>query len=333
MFTTNLYKENVFLIGLILNSICCAISIALIILSGIQYKYININWTKLNFFHDLKDLELSSSIINFICCILGFCVFIKKLECKTLQKIYILIASLISVYSIVVCFLSFFAYPKVIKENSENRCNPKNMKGILKNMNKIENIFYALDEYICSSDCPCNNNQNLNYLQCEDNNKLMESIALIPDKKIISNFEQEKFVSYWSSIEEKFDCIGLCNTSYFSEEENKLINMNKYLFSDNENIIQNFGCIYPLSDYLNKMIISFGSLLAIYIIFCLMAIYICIGIYLDQVFEGSNFPKNPGKLYEQGVLGKINIQKEVKVLHGSENIESITNSKNNKEIS
>ena len=110
MFTTNLYKENVFLIGLILNSICCAISIALIILSGIQYKYININWTKLNFFHDLKDLELSSSIINFICCILGFCVFIKKLECKTLQKIYILIASLISVYSIVVCFLSFFFF-------------------------------------------------------------------------------------------------------------------------------------------------------------------------------------------------------------------------------
>ena len=40
-FTEKLYKENVFLIGLILNSVCSAISLVLIILCGIQYKYIN----------------------------------------------------------------------------------------------------------------------------------------------------------------------------------------------------------------------------------------------------------------------------------------------------
>ena len=80
-----------------------------LLLSQSCYNNINI-WDIDNYkcILNLKDLELSSSIINFICCILGFCVFIKKLECKTLQKIYILIASLISVYSIVVCFLSFF---------------------------------------------------------------------------------------------------------------------------------------------------------------------------------------------------------------------------------
>ena len=332
MFTTNLYKENVFLIGLILNSICFAISIILIILSGVQYKYININWTKLNFFHNLSDLELSSSIINFICCILGFTVFIKKLECKTLQKIYILVASLISVYSIVVCFISFFSLPKVIKQNSEDCCQASNMKGILKNMNKIENLFYDVDEYICSTDCPCSNNQILNYEKCEDNNRLMESIALIPDKKIISNFNSEKFVSYWSFIEEKFNCIGLCNMTYFSEEKNAIIKMNKYLFSDNENNIENYGCIYPLSDYLNKMIISFSSLLVIYIIICVMAIYICFAIYLDKVFEGSNFPKQRSNLYEKGVLNNKIIQKEVQVIQGSDNIDS-NNSKNIKEIS
>lgn len=67
-FTTNLYKANVFLIGLVLNCICSGLSLILIILCGIQYKYININWTKLNFFQNLHDLELSSCIINIICC-------------------------------------------------------------------------------------------------------------------------------------------------------------------------------------------------------------------------------------------------------------------------
>lgn len=332
MFTTNLYKENVFLIGLILNSICCAISIVLIILSGVQYKYININWTKLNFFHNLCDLELSSSILIFICSILGFTVFIKKLECKTLQKIYILIASLFSIYSIVVCFISFFSLPKVIKQNSEECCKSSNMKGILKNMNKIENIFYALDEYICSPDCPCKNNQILNYLKCENNNILKESIELIPDKKIISNFDSEKFVSYWSFLEEKFDCIGLCNMTYLSEDKNEIISMNKYLFSDNDNKIKNYGCIYPLSEYLYKMIISFSILLVIYILICVMSIYICFAIYLDKVFEGSNFPKPKGNLYEKGILNNKIVQKEVKVVQGSDNIESI-NSKNINEIS
>ena len=68
MFTSNLYKKNVFLIGLVLNSISSAISVALIIIAGIQYKYININWTKLNYLWNLKDFEISLSVIIVICC-------------------------------------------------------------------------------------------------------------------------------------------------------------------------------------------------------------------------------------------------------------------------
>ena len=141
-FTENLYKENVFLIGLILNCVCSVFSLVLIILSGIQYKYININFTKLNDFKDLNDLELSSTIINTIFCILGFFVFIKKLECKTLQKIYIITGILFSIYSIIVCIIAFLASPKIIKENSTNPCQSSNMKGILTNILKIENIQF-----------------------------------------------------------------------------------------------------------------------------------------------------------------------------------------------
>ena len=329
-FTEKLYKENVFLIGLILNSVCSAISLVLIILCGIQYKYININWTNLNFFHNLKDLELSSSIINIICCILGFCVFIKKLECKTLQKIYILVASLISVYSIIVCIISFSAIPKIIEKNSENSCHSSNMKGILKNINKIENIFYDLDEYICSNDCPCNENEIMNLQKCGNNDILKNSISNISDKKIISNFNSDKFLSYWSSLEDKFDCVGLCNTSYFQKDQNNLTNINKYLFSENKNPIKNYGCIYPLSEFLYNMIISFSSLLLIYIIISVMCIYICIGIFLDKVYEGSNFPHKSKGLYEKGYIGK-NIKREVNVIQGSKRQDSVNAKINNKD--
>lgn len=327
-FTTNLYKANVFLIGLVLNCICSGLSLILIILCGIQYKYININWTKLNFFQNLHDLELSSCIINIICCILGFFIFIKKFECKTLQKIYMLITSLIAVYSIIVCIISFAAIPKIIKENSTNQCESSNMKGILTNINKIENIFYILDNYICSDKCPCSGNETKTFEQCENTSILQESLDSVPDKKIISNFNSEKFITYWSFIEKKFDCVGLCNTSYILNDQSD-VSIKKYLFSENKNSIENYGCICPLSEFLNKMIKSFSIILVIYIIVSVMCIYIDTAIYLDKVFEGSNFPHKPNDLFEKGIIGK-NIVRQVNIIQGSNNIESI-NGKINKD--
>ena len=135
--------------------------------------------------------------------------------------------------------------------------------------------------------------------------------------------------TYTDFIEEKFNCVGLCNTSYISTENNDLITINKYLFSDNTNSIKNFGCIFPLSDYLYKMIISFSVLLIINILFLVMSIYIGIAIYLDKVFEGSNFPHKPNDLFEKGIIGK-NIVRQVNIIQGSNNIESI-NGKINKD--
>ena len=216
----------------------------------------------------------------------------------------------------IVCIISFSSSPKVLKENSSGVCHSSNFKGILKNMNKIENIFYSLDEYICSNECPCESNENMNYQKCKNPNILLESLSHISDKKIISNFDSEKFVSYWSFIEEKFNCVGLCNTSYISTENNDLITINKYLFSDNTNSIKNFGCIFPLSDYLYKMIISFSVLLVINILFLVMSIYIGIAIYLDKVFEGSNLPQKPKLFYEKGIIGK-DISRQVNIIQGS----------------
>ena len=300
MFTSKLYKKNVFLIGLVLNSISSAISVALIIIAGIQYKYININWTKLNYLWNLKDFEISLSVIIVICCLLGFFVFIKKFECKTLQKIYIFTGSLIWIYSILVCIICFLSLPKAIKENSSNSCQPSNMKGILKNILKFEILFHDLDKFLCSDDCLCDGNEEMNIQKCEYQDIIQGSLSKINDNKLVSKFDSEKFISYWSDIEDKYDCVGLCNNSYILDENNdEYTTINKYLFTDNRKSFKVNGCIFPLSNYLNKMIMSFGCLVIVYLVISVINIYICFAIYFDKVYEGSNFPN---QIIEKGYI-------------------------------
>ncbi len=306
------YKENVFLTGLILNIISSVIIIILIILCGIQYNYIKINWTKINPYQNLCDFELSFCILYFFTCILGFIVFIKSLECKTMQKIYIIYAILTWVYSVVVCVICFISAPKIIKYNSDTNCESLNLKGILQNFYKFENIFYEVNNYFCSEEI-------INFQKCSDVTKNEAfDLSLLnlnnSNKKMYENFNKDKFMSYWSKIEKKFKCVGLCNTSYISDIDNNLTNISNYLFSDNTKPIDNTsGCIFPLSDWLNKMIISFACLLIVNIVLSVICIYICFAIYYDKVYEGSNYP-DIGHI--KGIISKSE-NKQIEIIKGN----------------
>ena len=283
MITSNFYKETVFFTGLIINAISSALVLILIILSGVQYNYININWAKINAYQNLGDYELSLCIIYVFCCILGFIVFIKQLECKTLQKIYILYGTLSWIYSIIVCVLVFIYAPNVIKDNDNNStCKSINLKGILKNFDNFEAIFYEINEYLCSNNCTCPSDEKMNFQKCNYNGNLSDSI----DKQYESDFNEEKFFKYWARVENKFECTGICKTR---ENEGSI---NQFLFTDSTKNIKKNGCIYPLSNWLNKMIISFGILLIINIIVSTLCLYICFAILFDKVYEGSNLPKS-----------------------------------------
>jgi len=110
--------------------------------------------------------------------------------------------------------------PKAIKENSSNSCQPSNMKGILKNILKFEILFHDLDKFLCSDDCLCNGNEEMNIQKCEYQDIIQGSLSKINDNKLVSKFDSEKFISYWSDIEDKYDCVGLCNNSYILGENN-----------------------------------------------------------------------------------------------------------------
>ena len=318
MCTSNYYKETVFFFGLILNIISSIIILILIILSGVQYKFININWAKINAYQNLGDYELSLCIIYIFCCILGFIVFIKKLECKTMQKIYLLYGILSWIYSIIVCVIAFIYSPNVIKDNDNNStCKSINLKGLLKDFNNFDNLFYEINKYLCSSNCPCANDEKMNFQKCDYNDNLTNYI----DKQYENNFDEEKLFSYWARIENKFDCAGICKTKYLeSPNGNNEMNISQFLFTDITKDVKNYGCIYPLSNWLNKMIISFGSLLIINIFISTLCLYICFAILFDKVYEGSNLPKSYiSKNKLSGIIpgGKDNNSLNVKIINNN----------------
>lgn len=276
MCKTNFVKETVFLIGFILNIISSVILISAIILCGIQYKYVNINWIKTYLFHNLSSYELSYCIAYLLVCILGFIVFINRLECKIMQKVYIIYGILVFVYSIIVCSICFISNPNIIKDNDES-CKSVKFKGILKDFIISENIFYEVNKILCSNSCPCPEGEKMNFQKCPYD----EGLSSFIDKEYES-FDENNFISYWSNIEEKFHCVGLCKTFSFSLE-NEDHSISKYLFSDSNEKNIKYGCIYSLSNWMNKMIISFNCLIIINLILLAFGLYMAFALLFDKV--------------------------------------------------
>jgi hypothetical protein len=196
-----------------------------------------------------------------------------------MQKIYILFGTFAWVYSIIVCVIAFIYSPNVIKDNDNNsKCKSIHLKRILKDFDKLENIFYGIYDYLCSSNYTCSNDEKMNFQKCDYNGNLSDCI----DKQYAGDFDEEKFFKYWARVENKFECAGICRNE----------SINKFLFTDSTKNVKKNGCIYPLSNWLNKMIISFGSLLIINIVISTLCLYICFAILFDKVYEGSNLPKS-----------------------------------------
>jgi hypothetical protein len=71
----------------------------------------------------------------------------------------------------------------------------------------------------------------------------------------------KKFAQYWKNIEKRFNCVGFCQTSYYSERLNKNVPFTKYLFSDfKRGPVKHKGCFRLLMNWVIKALISFGSL-------------------------------------------------------------------------
>ena len=299
---SKLHKSTVFRIGLISNILITILVVTELIICAINYNYININWARINGYKIVPYLEITTCITYIFSCILGFIVFIKKLECKTMQKIYFFFTSIILVFSFITLIFSFLSAPQ--DSNS----------GILKNFEKFNEIFININETLCSTNCPCSENSKLNFQQCPDNikNKIFNDfLSNNTNKKVVESLNQKKFVFYWAKIEKKFNCVGW-----------NFYNFNKFLFTkDNENSnINKKKCSDELSHWLNIMTLLFGSLLVIILAMTIFCLYIDFCIYYDKVYEGSNFPTEPEKPSDlMGVVGG-KIESQIGIVKGVKNL-------------
>ena len=91
-----------------------------------------------------------------------------------------------------------------------------------------------------------------NFQECDKYNDIKNTSKINVNKK---------FAQYWKNIEKRFNCVGFCQTSYYSDRINGNVPFAKYLFSDfRRGPVKHKGCFRLLMNWIIKALISFGSL-------------------------------------------------------------------------
>jgi hypothetical protein len=139
----------------------------------------------------------------------------------------------------------------------------------------------AADKLLCSEDCKCTN-YTYNFFMYMSDPLAYDIYTNVYEFGGLNNFVQgcgskysdfkkhnsnkyikvnKKFEDYWKNVEKRFDCVGFCQTSYYSEEKKMNIPFTKYLFSGfYRGPVKHKGCFRLLMNWIIKALISFGSL-------------------------------------------------------------------------
>ena len=311
MYDKYLKKSTVRRSGRYITFSCSIFCIVNIILISIQYKYVNISWMSKGIWRHYPNLSVLAIFVQVLGIILGIIINYRNLECKTLQKIYCIYQLLAIIYVLFVCNFSIIC--SIIKKNNETlNCN-KSLKGFFTQFYYLDDYFHIVDYNLCSENCLCvTNNPEIYYSLSEGNydkniiyNERLSDDYIIKFQKCdislqnninkyfdysesynkIGSVNIKRFYKYWNNIENKFNCIGWCKLNY---ENTTNHNMKKYLFSNINKGIINESCMEKVTNWISKMILSFGIIL--YISWFLMVASYVFGFMLcfDLVFEGPN---------------------------------------------
>ena len=100
----------------------------------------------------------------------------------------------------------------------------------------------------------------------------------------LSNLNLKNLAKYWEYIENKFNCVGWCQTTYthksdFTEGAEKEGMLMKYLFSGiNRGIVKHSGCLNKLIDWIRPRLLAIG--LVEFFAACVMVLTLVLGICL-----------------------------------------------------
>lgn len=126
--------------------------------------------------------------------------------------------------------------------------------GVLKIYDGVDAYMQEIDTTFCSNSCPCQFTNNTGYVNnativgyynqwskstpgatrfqnCSDIVK-NNTYAAFQQRVNDTTFDSNLFYDYFEQIETKFNCTGLCQTTYNNRLTNTQMQMYKYLFTD-----------------------------------------------------------------------------------------------------
>ena len=261
------------------------------------------NWTD-NSFHVLGLFQIIFIILIFITIIIGFVSALKASNTSLL--ITFLIFLLISFTFTLSQLIFTFSAMKIRYWNESLGCNTQ-FKGLFQAWNSIDIYLQAVDEIFCSKKCPCylNRTTSIKFLQnsliapyynlwfiseVKNPPKKFQDCGEVEYNQAFNNYLMRnayfkytlihnKFEKYFGFIEKKFKCTGFCGLNYYNENTLTNSKIVKYLFSDVNNVPENFGCFEQILQYLKRNLFNFGILLILLFISQLLLLILIIYYY------------------------------------------------------
>ena len=233
----------------------------------------------------LQSFVIAMTIISYI---IGILAFYLKSKSMLVYFIVVLMISLVGLFISVIIFIVLASNSSsYLSLSNQLECSPwsieKNPYTQYKKMNYPIDIYLTfVDQELCSSNCPCKINNINDFNNSPDLSKVTNWITssvgainfhqcpfdstntVIGNTKLngldLNDDDQESIFEFYRLLENKFDCVGFCSTSYF-DYNNRLTFLTKYLLSDiNRGEPSKFGCFKSLLDWARRFFMILGIL-------------------------------------------------------------------------
>ena len=272
-------------VGFICTFTYFAFAVAAFVMSIINYKTLHAKWSENNWKH-LSYLSIWASSILMGISFIGFINYLVCVRFKLFLIIYLVLSFCSLVFTWTIGITASVGAVVHNKINGMLRCDTE-LEGILEMWENIDRYLQFADSLHCSPQCPCymtdatrkkfqthskalemyniwevytknygDNGRDKTYEfsldDCPQDIKDEIVTRYIEDKSSLGKWiKPEVFATYWSRIEEKFNCAGWCVTTYVDKYSMQEKTMYKYVFSDiNRGVVTNLGCLHQIVNWI-----------------------------------------------------------------------------------
>jgi len=277
-------KKNLQIQGYIILGALIAAAAICIILVGIQFQNTNASWSGKGW-GALGAVQLASIIYVFIIAAVGYFAFI--FANLILLIIFVILLGVSALFTLAIAIFALVS-GSIGFWNESVGCSTK-YQGILDAWESIDTYLVQVDSALCSTDCPCyfNTTTSLRFLtnttsapyynfwykspvataasKYQDCTYLTQNNTYLKyvNTNAYSNYtlDSQLFAQYYYNIENKFNCTGFCETTYFNDRSGTNMKMSKYLFTDiGRGVPDHIGCLQPILNWLPAVMKAFGAI-------------------------------------------------------------------------